>query len=99
MRHFKFVGGPWDGEYRGVSPEIFQSGRLEVKVLPLRSYDSPVTIEYMPVDSMLEYTTYTLRHMSDSGDGGDIYYFADSAWTDMYALSQLIHHYPGRPRR
>lgn len=97
MRHFKFVGGPWDGEYHEVDSEFAKRGYLHVKqpqdfqiMIP-----PPEGMEETPVYTPLEHTTYTLRHFA--GADRNVYYFADSKWSDIYVISQLVHHYLGRP--
>lgn len=93
MRHFKFIGGPWDGEYHAVDSKTFRRGYLDVT--------KPSLLEALPEDGDLNYiepmecTTYTLREFA--GPVGNVYYFADSEWPDTFVISQLVHHYPGRP--
>ena len=91
MRHFKFVGGPWDGEYHEVNAEWYQRGYLHVR--------QPMPFKYIPPEEMdevpVEYITYTLREFA--GSNGPVYYFANSTWSDVYVISQLVHHYPGKP--
>ena len=92
MRHFKFIGGPWDGKYHEVDSETFRRGYLNVS--------KPPPFEAFPEDGdfscikPLEHTTYTLREFA--GPVGNVYYFADSKWPDATVISQLVHHYPGR---
>ena len=106
---YKFIGGPWDGEYHEI-----ESGRHDLRVPepPKFSYEmeplEPVLDEdgepaldedgdqvMRVVKSEFKSTRYTLRHMA--GECGNVYWYAPDDWPDMYTLSQFIHHYPGCP--
>lgn len=110
MRHFKFVGGPWDGQYHEIDTD--RMDYVDVRVPPPFSYkmepfEEPVLDEEgepvldeegEPVMKMIppkpgEFTQYTLRHWASID--GSLYWYAPDNWTDMYTLSQLVHHYPG----
>ncbi len=101
MKHFKFVGGPCDGEYHRVDSETFQRGYLDVAEPPSLepSLEPFRDMEEVPIEKTFEYITYTLRHLAGPNEdtNDSVYYFADSRWSDIYSLSQLIHHYPGKP--
>jgi len=92
IRHFKFIGGPWDGEYHGVKG--YQPCIDACKPSTLRSFQIEPDVSFDP----LEVTSYTLRRFA-AGEEGEfsVWYYADSQWSDVYVLSQLVHHYPGRP--
>jgi len=111
IQHFKFIGGPWDGEYHEVDTNLSDvcvaispkfSTRLEPieEVVfndcgePLYDEDGELVMRMIP-PKPTPHTRYTLRHWA--GEGGDLYWYAPDDWTDMYTLSQLVHHYPGRP--
>lgn len=94
MRHFKFIGGPWDGEYHEVNAEWYQRGYLHVRQSTPFKYIPP-EMDEIPVYTPLEHITYTLREFT--GSNGPVYYFADSTWSDVYVISQLVHCYQGRP--
>lgn len=112
-QNFKFVGGPWDGEYHEVDmgkgrDDLFvaQPSRVSFKIEPIEEpvldeNGKPVLDENEePVTRLIKtepdkFTRYTLRHMA--GDGGSVWYYASDNWPDMYTISQLVHHYRGRP--
>ena len=109
-QHFKFIGGPLDGEYHEI--DIGKQDYVHVKAPSKVSFkpepvDEPVLDEEgepvldnfgEPMMRMIKpefgYTRYTLRWMS--GEAGNVYWFAPDNWPDMYSLSQFVHHYPGR---
>lgn len=83
--HYKFVGGPLDGEYH----EADGCNYWNV------AYPNP--FEFRPVDpteAIKDDRTicrYSLREF------GQIKFYADSEWPDTYVFGQLVHHYQGRP--
>jgi hypothetical protein len=114
-RHYKFIGGPWDGEYHEIDDRqydvdvrvpvrvplkvSFKVEPLEEPVLddagePVLDDDGEPVLRIIKPDPTA-YTRYTMRHWA--GEGGDLYWYAPDNWTDIYTLSQLVHHYPGRP--
>jgi hypothetical protein len=109
-RHFKFIGGPWDGEYHEVdnhpcdifvwvhTKKSFKIEPLEETVLdeernPIFDTFGQPTMRIRPPN--MKITRYTLRHFA--GEAGNVYWYAPDGWSDIYTLSQLVHHYPGRP--
>ncbi len=72
MRHFKFVGGPWDGEYHEVDSETCKRGYLDVAKPPFEPIRA-IGVAEVVIDQTFEYTTYTLRHFA--GPDGDVYFF------------------------
>lgn len=107
-RHFKFIGGPWDGEYHEIDTARMHC--VNVPEPPKFSYEmeplEPVLDEdgkpaldedgdpvMRVVKSEFKSTRYILRHMA--GESGNVYWFQPDDWGDMYALSQFIHHYQG----
>lgn len=110
--HLKFIGGPWDGEYHEVESghdclHVVQPLKVSFKIEPV---DEPVLDEKgepvldengEPVTRMIkpepgQYTRYTIRHMA--GEGGNVYWYSPDDWPDIFTISQLVHHYPGRAR-
>jgi hypothetical protein len=108
-RNFKFIGGPWDGEYHEIDTDRLGHSvnvRQFKPFNPFESLEEPVLDEEgepvldtfgQPMMTIpqpkFRYTRYTLRHMD--GEGGPVYYFAPDNWSDMYTLSQFVHHYQG----
>ena len=92
MRHFKFIGGPWDGTYHEVDEREYWN--VAYPSLVERQLAEPVEVTH--IDPM-KICQYTLREFATVGGNGSIKYYADSQWGDMYTFSQLLHHYRGRP--
>lgn len=92
MGHFKFVGGPWDGEYHEMDGRKY----LDVAYPSLveRQLAEPVEIDV--IDPM-KVCQYTLREFASVDGCNKISFYADSQVGDIYTFSQLLHHYPGRP--
>ena len=108
--NYKFIGGPWDGEYHEIEsgrhdvyvrrptaftfpPEPFEEPVLDEEGEPVLDEEGEPVMKMIPPKPGRS-TRYTLRHMA--GEGGNVYYYAPDDWSDMYVLSQLVHHYPGR---
>jgi len=92
MRHFKFIGGPWDGEYHDMDcrdyidvckPSTFKPLPVVKDGSEDHFYDGAFTSKNV--------TRYTLRHFASAG--GSFFYYADVEWSDRYVISQLVHHY------
>jgi len=103
----KFIGGPLDGEYRDIDIRRDHVWAVrESKPLPclrvecmrdeegnliLDAFDQPIPLA---PKFKAEHTKYTLRHFA--GEAGNVYWFAPEEWSDIYTLSQIVHHYPER---
>ena len=90
MRHFKFLGGPWDGDYKQMD------GREYVDVMyPSRLRPFAVRVASESERDPLKVCRYKLKRFGDNDTG--ISFYVDSQWENMYTFGQLIHHYNGRP--
>ena len=90
MRHFKFVGGPWDGEYH----EMDGRDSIDVAYFSIAECQLDEQVEVTEIDPM-KVCRYSLREFKSLDGDDQISFYADSKWPDMYLFSQLLHHYKG----
>jgi hypothetical protein len=87
MKNFKFVGGPLDGGYHEAAENVTHVDAVEPALFKFDPHDAE---KYAPT----KYTRYTLRTFGEFPHC--IFCYAVADWSDVYVLSQLLHHYKGR---
>jgi hypothetical protein len=115
MKHFKFkfkfIGGPWDGEYHEIDTS-HPHDYLDVSQPKSFDFDEPLEEPVLDEDGnpmLNEYGEPLMRMIKPeepdihtrytlrhmAGEGGNVYWYSPNNWPDMYTLSQLIHYYKG----
>jgi len=99
IQHFKFIGGPWDGEYHETDGRDYIDVRKPSTLRPIRiEPDGTEDHAYDGAFEPMDITRYTLRCFAAGKEGEfSVWYYADAKWSDVRVVSQLVHHYPGRP--
>lgn len=111
MRNFKFIGGPWDGEYHEIDPRryyVFVREATPLRSFKLESIEEPVLDEEgepildeegEPMMRMIKPEPGPFTRYTRrhmAGEAGNVYWYAPDDWPDIYTLSQFVHHYRDR---
>ncbi len=86
LKSYKFIGGPCDGTYDQVYDNVEHVDAIEPAPFKFDPHD---TEKYAPQ----KFTRYTLRTFGEFPH--QVFCYAVADWSDVYVLSQLIHHYKG----
>ena len=93
MRSVKFIGGPWDGEWRDVdTSRDYYDVKEPTPVRPFKTSMTDDELFYQGAYDPMKITRYTLRQFASPE--GSIWYFAAITMSDLFVFVHLLYHYP-----